>query len=46
MAAWRSYFEDPFPKESIIQSIVILAVHNIVLISVSLFQFNRKDITA
>jgi ABC-2 type transport system permease protein len=46
MAAWRSYFEDPFPKDSIVQSIVILAVHNVVLIAVSLFQFNRKDITA
>lgn len=46
MAAWRSYFEDPFPSASIMQSVLILVAHNVVLIAVSLFQFNRKDITA
>lgn len=45
MAAWRSFFEDPFPAKDIQQSIVILAVHNVVFVLISLYKFNRKDIT-
>jgi ABC-2 type transport system permease protein len=46
MAAWRSFFEDPVPFESIRESIVILLVHNVVFVAVSVFAFKRKDITS
>jgi ABC-2 type transport system permease protein len=46
MAAWRSFFEDPVPFESIRESIVILLVHNVVFVVVSIVAFNRKDITS
>lgn len=46
MAAWRSYFMDPVPWKAINESILILLVHNVVLIGIALFQFNRKDITS
>ncbi|MBK8557374.1 MAG: hypothetical protein IPL65_17135 [Lewinellaceae bacterium] len=46
MAAWRSFFEVPFPEAAIWKSVLILLVHNVVLIGVSIFQFNKKDITA
>jgi ABC-2 type transport system permease protein len=46
MAAWRSYFMDPVPWKAINESIIILLVHNVVLIGIALFQFNRKDITS
>ena len=45
MAAWRSFFEDPLPWESIKKSIYILLGHNLLLIGISLFAFHRKDIT-
>jgi ABC-2 type transport system permease protein len=45
MAAWRSFFEDPMPWESIKKSIYILLGHNLLLIGISLFAFHRKDIT-
>lgn len=46
MAAWRSFFEDPLPLEDIKKSINILLVHNVVLIAIALFKFNKKDITS
>ncbi len=46
MASWRSFFEDPVPFNSIIQSIVILVVHNIVLVAIAVYKFNKKDITS
>jgi ABC-2 type transport system permease protein len=45
MAAWRSFFEDPLPWESIKKSIYILLGHNLLFIGISLFAFHRKDIT-
>lgn len=44
MAAWRSFFDDPVPIRDIINSIVVLVVHNVVLLSIALFKFNKKDI--
>jgi ABC-2 type transport system permease protein len=44
MIAWRSFFEEPFPIETIQQSVIILVVHIVVLIGVALFKFNKKDI--
>lgn len=46
MASWRSYFEDPLPVEDIKRSIWILLAHNVVLIAIALFKFNKKDITS
>ena len=44
MAAWRSFFDDPVPMRDIVNSIVVLVVHNVVLLSIALFKFNKKDI--
>lgn len=44
MAAWRSFFEQPVPYNSIMESIVVLLVHIIVLIGITLYKFNKKDI--
>jgi|UniRef100_UPI00404AB0C9 ABC-2 type transport system permease protein len=46
MASWRSFFEQPVPYDSIIQSIVVLLVHIFVLIGITLYKFNKKDITS
>ena len=46
MASWRSFFEDPVPFSSIIQSIIILVVHNVVLVAIAIYKFNKKDITS
>ena len=46
MASWRSFFEDPLPIQNIKNSILILFIHNILLISISIYVFNKKDITA
>lgn len=46
MAAWRSFFEDPLPAADIKKSVQILLVHNVVLIALALWKFNRKDITS
>ena len=46
MASWRSFFEDPVPYSKIINSIVILLFHNILLVSIAIFKFNKKDITS
>ncbi|RXK49718.1 ABC transporter permease [Aquirufa rosea] len=46
MASWRNFFEEPIPKSSIIQSIVILVVHNLVFLGISIYTFNKKDISA
>ena len=46
MASWRSFFEDPLPFQDIKNSILILFIHNILLISISIYVFNKKDITA
>ncbi|MEZ4799959.1 MAG: ABC transporter permease subunit [Flavobacteriales bacterium] len=44
MIAWRSFFEDPLPWDVIKESSIILLVHNVIFISIALFQFNKKDI--
>lgn len=46
MASWRSFFEDPLPKMEIRNSIVILLIHNVVFVLISLYKFNKKDITS
>lgn len=46
MAAWRIVFEDPFPKQEILKSVFVLLGHIIGLLSLTLYYFNRKDITA
>jgi ABC-2 type transport system permease protein len=44
MAAWRSFFEDPLPKNNIINSIFVLLAHIVGLLSIAIYKFNRKDI--
>ena len=44
MASWRSFFEEPLRVSDIWQSIGVLIAHNVLLISVSLYTFHRKDI--
>ncbi len=46
MASWRSFFEDPVPFSSIRQSIIVLLAHNIVLVAIAVYKFNKKDITS
>jgi len=44
MASWRSFFDDPVPKQEIINSVVVLVVHITGLLGIALFKFNKKDI--
>jgi ABC-2 type transport system permease protein len=46
MASWRSFFENPVDIPSIMESVIILVVHNILLIVLAIWKFNRKDITS
>jgi ABC-2 type transport system permease protein len=46
MASWRSFFEDPVPWGRIQESIIILLIHNVVLVSAAIYKFNKKDITS
>ena len=46
MASWRSFFEDPVPYSKIFNSIIILLVHNVLLVSIAVVKFNKKDITS
>lgn len=46
MAAWRSIFEDPFPKEAILESVFVLLGHIGGLLAITIYRFNRKDITS
>lgn len=46
MAAWRSVFEDPFPTSTIVESVVVLMLHILVLLGITLYRFNKKDITS
>ena len=45
MAAWRSFFEDPFPIEEIKISVWVLLIHQVLFWMISFVYFNRKDIT-
>ena len=46
MASWRSFFENPVDMYAIFNSVSILIVHNILLIVIAVWKFNRKDITS
>ena len=46
MASWRSFFEQPVPFDEIMNSIVILLTHIVLLVGITLFKFNKKDITS
>ncbi len=46
MVAWRSYFSDQIPYAQIYFSIFVLVAHIAVLLSITLFKFNKKDITS
>jgi ABC-2 type transport system permease protein len=46
MASWRSFFEDPVPWITIRNSVSILVIHNIVLVLIAVYKFNKKDITS
>ena len=46
MVAWRSFFEDPLPVAKIVKSVIILLVHTILFVAISLYHFNKKDITS
>lgn len=46
MASWRSFFENPVDLKAIMQSVIILVVHNVLLIALAIWKFNRKDITS
>jgi ABC-2 type transport system permease protein len=46
MASWRSFFEQPVPFGEIMNSIVILLTHIVLLVGITLFKFNKKDITS
>lgn len=44
MMAWRSFFEDPLPTGKILNSIVILLIHIVGLLTIAVYKFNKKDI--
>jgi len=46
MASWRSFFEDPVPWATIRNSVTILVAHNIILVLIAIYKFNKKDITS
>lgn len=44
MIGWRNFFEDPVPYTTILRSGGILLIHIVILLAVSVYKFNRKDI--
>ncbi len=44
MGAWHSFFEEPFPKIEIFKSALMLVSQIVILLCVSLYKFNKKDI--
>ena len=44
MAAWRYFFDDPLNTTNIFYSITILVAHIGVLLVISFYKFNKKDI--
>jgi ABC-2 type transport system permease protein len=46
MAAWRSYFSAYVPFKAINDSIFILLAHIIILLGITIYKFNKKDITS
>lgn len=45
MGAWRNFFSDPVDTAKIIKAILILCLHIAAALGISLYHFNRKDIT-
>lgn len=46
MISWRSLFEDPIPYSDIWTSCLILVIHIVLFVSISVYYFNKKDITS
>ncbi len=46
MASWRSFFSGDVPYNAICQSIYILTFHILIFLGLTLYQFNKKDITS
>ncbi|TBH70945.1 ABC transporter permease [Aquirufa nivalisilvae] len=46
MASWRNFFEEPLPKTEIIKSVIILVAHILLFLGISIYTFNKKDISA
>ncbi len=44
MASWRSFFNDPIPKQEILNSVIVLLIHIAGLLGIALYKFNKKDI--
>ncbi|MCC7031139.1 MAG: ABC transporter permease subunit [Chitinophagaceae bacterium] len=44
MISWKSLFEDPIPVKEIYFSCAVLLAHIILLLSISIYYFKRKDI--
>ncbi len=44
MAAWRYFFDEPLSTSQILYSITILVGHIVLLLSIALYKFNKKDI--
>ena len=44
MISWKSLFEDPVPVSDIYFSCAVLVAHIVLLLSISIFYFKRKDI--
>jgi ABC-2 type transport system permease protein len=45
MGAWRSFFSDPIDSGKILRAIFLLTLHIVGALSISLYHFNKKDIT-
>jgi ABC-2 type transport system permease protein len=45
MGAWRNFFSDPIDSEKILKAIFILLLHILGALGISLFHFNKKDIS-
>lgn len=44
MVAWRDFFEDPIPWKEVAKSAFILVGHIIVLLTIAIMKFKKKDI--
>ena len=44
MAAWRYFFDEPLSWSHLLNSIGILVAHIVLLLSLALYKFNKKDI--
>lgn len=45
MIIWRNFFDRPLPIGQIVTSVCVMCTHIVVFLSVTLFYFNKKDIT-